>query len=76
MVCGYGEQVSYVELVKGITRVNLDKSSASPMVARPLSEAQISYAIADVTYLRDIYLHLQPGWSAQSGRMAVDEMQT
>ena len=60
MVCGYGEQVSYVELVKGITRVNLDKSSRfTDWSRRPLSEAQISYAIADVTYLRDIYVHLQ-----------------
>jgi ribonuclease D len=78
MVCGYGEQVSYVELVKGITRVNLDKSSRfTDWSRRPLSEAQISYAIADVTYLRDIYLHLQARL-ARSKRVEwlVDEMQT
>jgi len=60
MVCGYGEQVSYVELVKAIARVNLDKSSRfTDWSRRPLSEAQISYAIADVTHLRDVYLNLR-----------------
>ena len=68
MVCGYGEQVSYVELVKEIARVNLDKSSRfTDWSRRPLSEAQISYAIADVTYLRDITCICRPGWSARSG---------
>ncbi len=78
MVCGYGEQVSYVELVKGITRVNLDKSSRfTDWSRRPLSEAQINYAIADVTYLRDIYLHLRTRLE-RSKRLdwLVDEMQT
>ena len=78
MVCGYGEQVSYVELVKGITRVNLDKSSRfTDWSRRPLSEAQISYAIADVTYLRDIYLHLQARLErSKRVEWLVDEMQT
>ncbi|MFY9627809.1 MAG: ribonuclease D, partial [Methylocystis sp.] len=78
MVCGFGEQVSYVELVKGITRVNLDKSSRfTDWSRRPLSEAQISYAIADVTHLRDIYLHLRSRLE-RSKRLdwLVDEMQT
>ena len=56
MVCGFGEQASYLELVKAITRANLDKSSRfTDWSRRPLSDAQIEYAIADVTYLRDIY---------------------
>ncbi|QGM45416.1 ribonuclease D [Methylocystis heyeri] len=59
MVCGFGEQVSYVELVKSVTRVNLDKSSRfTDWSRRPLSDAQVSYAIADVTHLREIYKHL------------------
>lgn len=59
MVCGFGEQASYLELVKAITRANLDKSSRfTDWSRRPLSDAQIEYAIADVTYLRDIYLTL------------------
>ncbi len=59
-VCGFGDQASYVELVKAITRANLDKSSRfTDWSRRPLSQAQIEYAIADVTHLRDIYLHLR-----------------
>jgi ribonuclease D len=78
MVCGYGEQVSYVELVKSIARVNLDKSSRfTDWSRRPLSEAQVNYAIADVTYLRDIYLQLRTRLE-RSKRLdwLVDEMET
>lgn len=78
MVCGFGEQVSYVELVKNVTRVNLDKSSRfTDWSRRPLSEAQISYAIADVTHLRDIYVHLRTRLE-RSKRLdwLVDEMET
>ena len=41
MVCGFGEQASYLELVKAITRANLDKSSRfTDWSRRPLSPAQ------------------------------------
>jgi ribonuclease D len=56
MVCGYGDQASYSELVQSICHVTLDKSSRfTDWARRPLAPAQIDYAIADVTYLRDIY---------------------
>lgn len=56
MVCGFGDQISYSDLVHTVTKVHLDKSSRfTDWARRPLSEAQVSYAIADVTYLRDIY---------------------
>ena len=56
MVCGYGEQVSYSELVQSICHVGIDKSSRfTDWARRPLAEAQINYAIADVTHLRDVY---------------------
>ena len=59
MVCGFGEQASYLELVKAITRANIDKLSRfTDWSRRPLSEAQIEYAIADVTHLRDVYVEL------------------
>jgi ribonuclease D len=59
-VCGFGDQASYLELVKSITRANLDKSSRfTDWSRRPLSQAQIEYAIADVTHLRDVYAHLR-----------------
>jgi ribonuclease D len=60
MVCGFGDQVSYGELVKTVTRVTLDKSSRfTDWSRRPLLPAQAEYAIADVTYLREIYEYLR-----------------
>lgn len=59
MVCGYGDQVGYETLVRRIAKANLDKSSRfTDWSRRPLSEAQKSYALADVTHLRQIYEHL------------------
>ena len=59
MVCGFGDQASY-GAAKAIARVSVDKSSRfTDWSRRPLSEAQVRYAIADVTHLRDIYLHLR-----------------
>jgi ribonuclease D len=56
MVCGYGEQVSYSELAASICKVSIDKSSRfTDWVRRPLADAQIDYAIGDVTHLRQIY---------------------
>ena len=60
MVCGFGEQVGYETLVKRIARQPLDKSSRfTDWSRRPLSDAQKSYALADVTHLRQIYEFLQ-----------------
>jgi ribonuclease D len=56
MVCGFGEQVGYETLVKKIAKANLDKTSRfTDWSHRPLSEAQKTYALADVTHLRVIY---------------------
>ncbi|RYE83178.1 MAG: ribonuclease D [Hyphomicrobiales bacterium] len=55
-VCGFGDSVSYDNLVRSVTGVELDKSSRfTDWSARPLSEKQRLYALADVTHLRDIY---------------------
>jgi ribonuclease D len=59
MVCGFGDQVSYGELAQSLCRVAIDKSSRfTDWTRRPLSDAQITYALADVTHLRDIYRSL------------------
>jgi len=59
MVCGFGEQVGYEALVRKIVRKPLDKSSRfTDWSRRPLSDAQKSYALADVTHLRRIYEYL------------------
>jgi ribonuclease D len=56
MVCGFGEQVGYETLVKKIAKEPLDKSSRfTDWSRRPLSDAQLTYAVADVTHLRVIY---------------------
>ncbi len=60
MVCGFGEAVSYVNLVKQVTGRDLDKSSRfTDWARRPLSQKQLTYALGDVLHLRDIYLHLK-----------------
>ncbi|MEL7097831.1 MAG: ribonuclease D [Pseudomonadota bacterium] len=59
MVCGFGEQVGYETLVRKIAKANLDKSSRfTDWSRRPLSKAQKTYALADVTHLRVIYEYL------------------
>ena len=56
MVCGFGESVSYQNLVQKMLGIELDKSMRfTDWSRRPLTEKQIVYALADVTHLRDIY---------------------
>jgi ribonuclease D len=60
MVCGFGEAVSYAMLVKRLLNRNLDKTSRfTDWSRRPLSERQLTYALGDVTYLRDLYPKLK-----------------
>lgn len=60
MVCGFGEQISYSMLVQKITKTELDKSSRfTDWAKRPLSEKQLTYAMGDVTYLREVYKRLK-----------------
>ena len=59
MVLGYGDSISYDQLVARITGDTLDKSHRfTDWTRRPLSEAQLRYAISDVTHLRQVYLKL------------------
>jgi ribonuclease D len=59
MVLGYGDSISYDQLVQRITGDHLDKSNRfTDWTRRPLSDAQLAYAISDVTHLRDVYLKL------------------
>ncbi|HKS83865.1 MAG TPA: ribonuclease D [Pseudolabrys sp.] len=59
MVLGYGDSISYDQLVQRITGDMLDKSHRfTDWTRRPLSDAQIAYARSDVTHLRDVYLNL------------------
>src|SRR5271155_5058155 len=59
MVLGYGDSISYDQLVQRITGDSLDKSHRfTDWTRRPLTEAQLTYAISDVTHLRQVYLAL------------------
>src|SRR5205814_903944 len=59
MVLGYGDSISYDQLVQRITGDTLDKSHRfTDWTRRPLSDAQLAYAVSDVTHLRDVYLKL------------------
>jgi ribonuclease D len=59
MVLGYGDSISYDQLVQRITGDQLDKSHRfTDWTRRPLSDAQVTYALSDVTHLRAVYLKL------------------
>ncbi|WP_436399406.1 ribonuclease D [Roseobacter sp. S98] len=59
MVCGFGEQVGYETLVRRVAKKQLDKTSRfTDWSRRPLTSAQKTYALADVTHLREIYEYL------------------
>ena len=59
MVLGYGDSISYDQLVQRITGDTLDKTQRfTDWTRRPLHQAQVDYAISDVTHLRDVYLKL------------------
>src|SRR5918912_1443428 len=66
MVLGYGDSISYDQLVQRITGDTLDKSHRfTDWTRRPLSEAQLAYAVSDVTHLRDVYLKLSADLEAK-----------
>lgn len=59
MVLGYGDSISYDQLVQRITGDVIDKSFRfTDWTRRPLADTQLRYAISDVTHLRDVYLKL------------------
>ncbi|HEX4180144.1 MAG TPA: ribonuclease D [Caulobacteraceae bacterium] len=76
MAAGFGEQIAYDALVRQMLKIDLDKSSRfTDWARRPLSDAQLSYALADVTHLAELYPILRERLET-TGRMAwvVEEM--
>lgn len=74
MVAGFGEQVGYETLVRKIAKSPLDKSSRfTDWSRRPLTDAQKTYALADVTHLRVIYEYLAENLASSGRRSWVEE---
>jgi ribonuclease D len=74
MVCGFGDSISYVNLVKRIAGQDLDKSSRfTDWSRRPLSQKQLQYALGDVTHLRKVYLSLKQTLEASGRAHWLDE---
>lgn len=76
MAAGFGEQIAYDALVRQMLKVEIDKSSRfTDWARRPLTDAQLSYALADVTHLAELFPLLR-GRLEQEGRLAwvTDEM--
>ena len=70
MAAGFGEQIAYDALVRQMLKVELDKSSRfTDWARRPLSENQLTYAIADVTHLATLFPMLRARLEA-AGRLA------
>ena len=70
MAAGFGEQIAYDALVRQMLRIDIDKSSRfTDWSRRPLTQAQLDYALADVTHLAEIYPRLRERLERE-GRLA------
>lgn len=59
MALGIGDSVSYDTLVQKVLKRRLDKSSQfTDWKRRPLTDKQLTYALGDVTHLRDAYVNM------------------
>jgi ribonuclease D len=74
MVCGYGDSIAYNKLVQGITGTALEKNAQfTDWSRRPLSDKQITYALNDVIYLRDVYESLEKRLKEQNRHHWVEQ---
>ncbi|MGA1342448.1 MAG: ribonuclease D [Hyphomonas sp.] len=70
MALGFGDSISYDNLVQRVLKKQIDKSSQfTDWMRRPLSQKQLVYALGDVTHLRDIYLRMRDELG-RTGRLA------
>ncbi len=59
MACGFGDAVSYENLIKKTVNARIDKGPRfTDWSRRPLSDAQLTYALSDVTHLCAAYHYL------------------
>lgn len=77
MVCGFGDSISYDQLVYKVTGARIDKSSRfTDWARRPLTAKQLDYALADVTHLRDAYQFLKANLAEQNRTHWVEDEMT
>jgi ribonuclease D len=79
---GYGHQVSYANLVRRVTGVQLSKlETLTDWTRRPLTPEQIEYALQDVRHLQPVHRHLhdtlhslgRTGWAREEFRYLMEE---
>lgn len=74
MATGLGDSIAYDGLVQATLKRRIDKSSRfTDWSRRPLSEAQLAYALADVTHLRDLYPKMANDLAARGRTHWLDE---
>jgi ribonuclease D len=70
MAAGFPEQIAYDALVRQMLKIELDKSSRfTDWARRPLTQAQLNYALGDVVHLAELYPMLRAKLE-DSGRLA------
>ncbi len=73
-VLGFGEQAAYDQLVQQLTGHSIDKTQRfTDWSKRPLSKAQLDYAIDDVIYLREVFEKLEAQLNEKGRRHWVDD---
>ena len=74
MACGYGDQIGYEPLMRSLVSAKIDKGSRfTDWSRRPLTDAQLDYALSDVTYLREAYPILRERLVKEDRMRWVDE---
>ena len=82
MACGFGDQIGYEPLMRSLLGAKIDKGSRfTDWSRRPLSDAQLNYAMSDVTHLREAYPILgkqladknREGWVASEMEALLDK---
>ncbi|WP_091344193.1 ribonuclease D [Alkalimonas amylolytica] len=74
LLLGQGSSVGFAALVEQVTGTKLDKGeSRTNWLARPLRDAQLSYAANDVLYLLPVYQQLQQQLTAEQHQLLQQE---
>ena len=74
MACGFGDQIGYEPLMRTLVNAKIDKGSRfTDWSRRPLTDAQLSYALSDVTHLREAYPLLREKLKSENREHWVEE---